>query len=142
MRHVSIEVAETVRDRLAVLAAERGTTIARLVGDFAARTPTKSERAGKAGRAEWTERNERSERSARPERSVRTPGGPRPQEKPGLPGPIGLTGPTGSRPGAPDGTAAEPDGGADGGADAELIRRFGDCVVSVGLHTGVVPPVW
>ncbi|MFI0738273.1 hypothetical protein ACH4PU_09285 [Streptomyces sp. NPDC021100] len=98
MAYVSIEVEETVRDRLAVLAAERGTTMARLVGDLAARTPTEGERAARA---------------------ARTPVGPRLPEK-------------------PDGTTAE----RDGEADAELIRRIGDCVVSVGLQAGFLPPGW
>ncbi|UBI37650.1 hypothetical protein [Streptomyces mobaraensis] len=91
---MSIEVAETVRDRLAVLAAEKGTTMARLVGDLAARTPTKSERAALTARA---------------------PSGPGLPEKPEKP---------------------------DGEADAELIRRIGDCVVSVGVQAGFLPPGW
>ncbi|MFD5569531.1 hypothetical protein [Streptomyces cadmiisoli] len=45
MAHTTIKVETTVRDRLATLAAEKGTTIAQLVSDFAAHTPTAEERA-------------------------------------------------------------------------------------------------
>ncbi|MET7746859.1 hypothetical protein [Streptomyces sp. NPDC005385] len=43
MAHTTIKVDSTVRDRLAALAAEKNTTIARLVSDFAEHTPTKAE---------------------------------------------------------------------------------------------------
>ncbi|WP_141662941.1 hypothetical protein [Streptomyces sp. Wb2n-11] len=46
----TIKVEDTVRDRLALLAAEKGTTIAGLVSDFAAHTPTESERAERVAR--------------------------------------------------------------------------------------------
>jgi hypothetical protein len=45
MGYVMIKVENVVRDRLAVLAAEKGTTIAGLVSDLAAHTLTESERA-------------------------------------------------------------------------------------------------
>lgn len=45
MAHTTIKVDSSVRDRLAILAAEKDTTIAGLVGEFAAHTPTQSERA-------------------------------------------------------------------------------------------------
>ncbi|WP_093803051.1 hypothetical protein [Streptomyces sp. Wb2n-11] len=50
MAHTTIKVEDTVRDRLALLAAEKGTTIAGLVSDFAAHTPTESERAERVAR--------------------------------------------------------------------------------------------
>ncbi|MEV0530131.1 hypothetical protein AB0I66_42680 [Streptomyces sp. NPDC050439] len=50
MAHTTIKVEDTVRDRLAVLAAEKGTSIAQLVSDFAAHTPTASERAERTER--------------------------------------------------------------------------------------------
>ncbi|WP_050371224.1 hypothetical protein [Streptomyces acidiscabies] len=45
MAHTTIKVDSSIRDRLAILAAEKGTTIAGLVGEFATHTPTRSERA-------------------------------------------------------------------------------------------------
>jgi hypothetical protein len=50
MAHTTIKVEDTVRDRLAALAAEKGTTIAQLVSDFAAHTPTDAERAERTAR--------------------------------------------------------------------------------------------
>ncbi|WP_037884920.1 hypothetical protein [Streptomyces sp. NRRL S-646] len=44
MAHTTIKVESSVRDRLAILAAEKGTTIAGLVGEFATHTLTQSER--------------------------------------------------------------------------------------------------
>ncbi|MGW6262870.1 hypothetical protein [Streptomyces sp. NPDC055085] len=45
MTHTTIKVETAVRDRLAALAAEKGTSITQLVSDFAAHTPTETERA-------------------------------------------------------------------------------------------------
>jgi hypothetical protein len=50
MAHTTIKVENTVRDRLATLAAEKGTTIAQLVSDFAVHTPTEDERAERTAR--------------------------------------------------------------------------------------------
>ncbi|WP_327686530.1 hypothetical protein [Streptomyces sp. NBC_00467] len=50
MAHTTIKVEGAVRDRLAALAAEKGTSIAQLVSDFAAHTPTESERAERTAR--------------------------------------------------------------------------------------------
>lgn len=50
MAHTTIKVESVVRDRLATLAAENGTSIAQLVSDFAAHTPTESERAERTAR--------------------------------------------------------------------------------------------
>jgi hypothetical protein len=50
MAHTTIKVDSTVRDRLATLAAEKGTTIAQLVSDFAVHTPTEDERAVRTAR--------------------------------------------------------------------------------------------
>ncbi|MDT0438662.1 MULTISPECIES: hypothetical protein [Streptomyces] len=44
MAHTTIKVESSIRDRLAMLAAEKGTTIAGLVGEFATHTLTQSER--------------------------------------------------------------------------------------------------
>ncbi|KUL34737.1 hypothetical protein [Streptomyces regalis] len=44
MAHTTIKVESSIRDRLAILAAEKDTTIAGLVGEFATHTLTQSER--------------------------------------------------------------------------------------------------
>ncbi|MFD8828244.1 hypothetical protein ACFV1C_38660 [Streptomyces sp. NPDC059605] len=66
----SIKTSEEVRDRLRVLAAERGTTITELLEELAGRELTESEREQRAGEAarelgiEYTEQVQRAGRDA------------------------------------------------------------------------------